>query len=149
MTERSSSSADATEYVISVATSEDIPEISVLQAANLLSEGGALSIEFPAAWFERVINDMPIVIAKREGRLVGYLVSSSQEATRHLALSQAKYNAYPGGVAAYNSGPLCIAASDRGRGLAHAAIAAGRSRRHCLRSEGQCRFEGGARQQWI
>ncbi|GLQ55354.1 GNAT family N-acetyltransferase [Devosia nitrariae] len=120
-------SAGAPAYVISVATAEDIPDILALQARNQISRGGALSIEFPAEWFERAVKDMPVVIGRREGQLAGFLVSSSQEATRHLALSQAKYRAYPAGKEAYNSGPLCIAASERGRGLAWKLFEAQRS----------------------
>ena len=105
-------------HLISVATPHDIPDILALQSENQLSSGGALSVEFPAQWFENVMNDMPIVIARCRGQLIGYLVSSSQGATKHLALNQAKYRAYPVGPEAYNSGPLCIAASGRGRGLA-------------------------------
>lgn len=105
-------------HLVSVAGPEDIADILVLQSENQPSKGGALSVEFPAQWFEIVMKDMPIVIARREGRLVGYLVSSPQAATKQLALNQAKYRAYPAGPEAYNSGPLCIAASERGRGLA-------------------------------
>jgi len=104
-------------YLISVAESDDVPEILVLQSENQISRGGALSVEFPAQWFEAAITDLPIVVARRDGRLVGYLVSSSQAATQHLPLPQAKQRAYPAGPGAYNSGPLCIAASERGRGL--------------------------------
>ena len=104
-------------YLISTATPDDIPDILVLQSENQVSRGGALSVEFPTQWFAEAIKDLPIVIARRDDRLVGYLVSSSQAATQHLALPQAKYRAYPAGTAAYNSGPLCIAASERGRGL--------------------------------
>jgi L-amino acid N-acyltransferase YncA len=110
--------ASDTDYVVSVATAQDIPDILVLQAANQISKGGALSIEFSAQWFERAVMDMPVVIARRAGQLAAFLVSSSQAATQHLGLSQAKYRAYPAGRDAYNSGPLCVAASDRGRGLA-------------------------------
>jgi L-amino acid N-acyltransferase YncA len=104
-------------YVISVATLEDISDIVALQSQNHVSRGGALSVEFPARWFERAIEDMPIVIARRQGRLVGYLVSSSQAAIQDHPLPQAKFRAYPASPGAYNSGPLCIAASERGRGL--------------------------------
>jgi hypothetical protein len=114
-------------YAISVATVADIPDILSLQAENQLTRGGALSIEFPAQWFERAVHDMPIVIGRREGQLVGFLVSSSPAATGHLALSQAKYRAYSAGPGAYNSGPLCIAASERGRGLVSKLFAAQRS----------------------
>ena len=104
-------------YLISVAAPDDIPEILALQAENQVSKGGALSVEFPAQWFEAAITDLPIVVARCDGRLVGYLVSSSLAATQHLPLPQAKQRAYPAGPGAYNSGPLCIAASERGRGL--------------------------------
>jgi L-amino acid N-acyltransferase YncA len=107
-----------TAYDIGVATADDIPELLALQAENQVSRGGALSIEFPAIWFENVVREVPIVIARRDGRLVGYLVSSPREAARNYPLIQAKFSAYPAGPDAYSSGPLCIDASDRSRGLA-------------------------------
>jgi L-amino acid N-acyltransferase YncA len=126
-TKTAQTDACAPAYLISVAVAEDIPDILALQSENHVSKRGSLSIAFPARWFERVIEDMPIVIARRDGQLVGYLVSSSQTATRHLALPQAKYHAYPAGPDAYNSGPLCIAAGERGRGLAAKLFEAQRS----------------------
>ena len=104
-------------YAVSIAVPEDIPEILALQSENQVSRGGALSVEFPATWFADAIREMPIVVARRNGRLLGYLVSSSPASTRHLPLPEAKQRAYPAGPGAYNSGPLCIAASERGRGL--------------------------------
>ena len=104
-------------YDIRTAVVDDIPELLALQAENQISRGGALSIEFPAAWFADVIRDMPIVTAWREHRLVGFLVSSPRGATQHLPLGQAKFRAYPAETNAYNSGPLCIAATERGQGL--------------------------------
>ena len=104
-------------YDIRTATPEDIPELLALQADNQISRGGALSIEFPATWFADVMRDMPIVTAWRERRLVAFLVSSPKEATQHLPLGQAKFSAYPAQPNAYNSGPLCIAATERGQGL--------------------------------
>jgi predicted GNAT superfamily acetyltransferase len=115
-------------YVVSVARTADIPDILALQAENQIHRGGALSGEFSADWFERAVQDMPIVIARRQERLAGYLVSSSRAATAHLPLPCAKYRAYPAaGPDAYNSGPLCIAASERGRGLAPRLFATQRS----------------------
>ena len=109
--------ADKPIYVISIATVDDVPEILALQAENQAARGGFLSIEFPALWFEKVIKDMPIVVARRDGRLVGYLVSSPPGSTQHLSLPQAKQRAYSGRRGAYNSGPLCIVQNERGRGL--------------------------------
>jgi L-amino acid N-acyltransferase YncA len=115
------------DYVLSVATDEDVPEILALQAANQISRGGALSVEFSAEWFARAVKDMPVVVARRDGLLVGYLISSSQAATAHLPLNQAKFGAYPATPDAYNSGPLCIAAGERGRGLVSKLFEAQRS----------------------
>jgi L-amino acid N-acyltransferase YncA len=108
----------ASEYAISLATREEIPELLGLQKANLGVHGGALSVRLTSEWFECSLEEMPIILARRSGRLVGYLVSSSRSATARLALPQAKFRAYPTGPEAYNSGPLCIARSERGRGLA-------------------------------
>ena len=106
------------EYAISLATREEIPELLALQEANLGVHGGTLAVRLTSEWFERSLEEMPIILARRSGRLVGYLVSSSRSATAHLALPQAKFGAYPAGPDAYNSGPLCITRSERGRGLA-------------------------------
>jgi L-amino acid N-acyltransferase YncA len=119
---------DPIEYEISVAGPEDLPELLELQRANLAVNGGALSVEFSSDWFERSMQEMPIVIARRGGQLAGYLVSSSRLATRHLALTEAKFRAYPAVSDAYNSGPLCIAGGERGRGLSAILIAALQSR---------------------
>jgi L-amino acid N-acyltransferase YncA len=116
MAEQDISAREST-YLVLVATPDDIPDILALQLENQISRGGALSVEFPAQWFEAAIKDFPIVLARRDGRLVGYLVSSSQTSTQHLPLPRAKQRAYPAGPGAYNSGPLCIAASERGRGV--------------------------------
>ncbi len=105
-------------YEIGVATADDIPELLSLQAENQIGRGGSLSIEFPAPWYEHVLRSMPVIIGRRDGRLAGFLVSSEQEATQHLPLVRAKFAAYPTGSGAYNSGPMCIAAKDRGQGLA-------------------------------
>jgi L-amino acid N-acyltransferase YncA len=106
------------DYVIGPASREDVPALLQLQEANLAGTGGALSMQFSSEWFESSMDEMPIIVAKRDGALVGYLVSSLRSATRHLALAEAKYRAYPVRSDTYNSGPLCVAASERGRGLA-------------------------------
>ncbi len=114
-------------YDIRVATPSDIPEILALQEANLVRNGGSLSVAFPAAWFEMVMGEMPVVIARRCGALVAYLVASSREQARGQPLTEAKFAAYPGAEDAYNAGPLCVAAGERGRGLALLLMQAQRS----------------------
>ena len=105
-------------YDVRVATLSDVSDIVALQGANLVGNGGSLSVAFPAAWFEMVVREMPVVIARRGGALAGYLVASSRAHGRGQPLIEAKFAAYRGAEDAYNSGPLCIAEGERGRGLA-------------------------------
>jgi L-amino acid N-acyltransferase YncA len=129
---------------VRIATLSDIPDILALQEANLASNGGSLSAAFPADWFEMVIREMPVMIARRDGALVGYLVASSREHARGQPLTAAKFAAYPGAADAYNAGPLCIAAVERGRGLAQLLMEA--QRRNLPGREGVAfvRFDNGA-----
>jgi L-amino acid N-acyltransferase YncA len=102
---------------IDLATPDDIPGIVALQNVNLLANGGALSIQFSKEWFERVLSEMPIIVARRDGRVVGYLVSSPLTAAANSPITQAKLRAYPGSHNPYNHGPVCIAKEERSQGL--------------------------------
>lgn len=107
-------------FNIALATRADVPGILDLQERNLRSRGGALSVPFSREWFEAAISDMPIIVAQRDGRLVGYLVSCPMAAQAHVPIIQAMRRAYPGSPGAYNYGPICVAESERGRGVAGA-----------------------------
>ncbi len=113
---------------IGSATRGDIAGILDLQDRNLRHNGGALSVAFSAAWFETAINDMPVIVALRAGRIVGYVVSTPLAAQAHEPIIQAMLRAYPGSPGAYNYGPICVAEGERGRGLAGAMFAALRQR---------------------
>jgi L-amino acid N-acyltransferase YncA len=117
-----------TDHEITVATREDIPGILDLQQRNLRSNGGALSVPFSRCWFEVAITDMPIIVARREKRVVGYLVSTPLAAQTHSPIIQAMLRAFPGSPGAYNYGPVCVAETERGRGLAGAMFQALRER---------------------
>jgi predicted GNAT superfamily acetyltransferase len=67
---------------------------------------------------------MPVIVARREGRVVGYLVSSSLAANADVPVVQAMLAAYRGTPNAYVYGPVCVDAAERGRGLAAAMFAA-------------------------
>jgi len=109
-----------TDIDIGLATRDDIPGIVDLQDRNLRSRGGALSVPFSSAWFEAAVSDMPIIVARRHGRVVGYLVSSTLTAQAHAPIIQAMLKAYPGTPDAYNYGPICVDETERGRGVAAA-----------------------------
>jgi L-amino acid N-acyltransferase YncA len=63
---------------------------------------------------------MPIIVARNEGRVVGYVVSSPLTAQAHNPIVQAMLRAYPGYPHAYNYAPICVSESERGRALAGA-----------------------------
>lgn len=62
---------------IGLATKEDIPGILELQDANQLDRGGMLSARVPRDRFEAALLDLPLIVARRQGRIVGYLMSFS------------------------------------------------------------------------
>jgi L-amino acid N-acyltransferase YncA len=83
---------------------------------------------FSAAWFETAIADMPVMVARRVGHVVGYVVSTPLAAQAREPIIQAMLRAYPGSPGAYNYGPICVVEGERGRGLAGAMFAALRQR---------------------
>jgi len=105
-------------YEVTSATLDDIQAILDLQEQNLRINGGALSVRFSREWFEKAIVDMPIVVARSDENVVGYVVSTSLTAQAHEPIIQVMLRAYPGSPGAYNYGPICVAESHRGQGLA-------------------------------
>jgi L-amino acid N-acyltransferase YncA len=105
------------------ATREDIDGILALQERNLPEHGGMLSARLPRAWFERALDDLPIIVARRDSQVVGYLVSASHAAVAAVPVIAAMLRAYPGAVDAYIYGPVCVAEEERGQGLAAAMFA--------------------------
>jgi L-amino acid N-acyltransferase YncA len=117
----------ASDYDIALATRDDIAGILDLQEQNLPERGGALSVRLTSEWFDAALADMPVIVARKVGQVVGYAVSSSLGSQAHLPIIQAMLRAYPGSPGAYIYGPVCVAASERGRGLAAALFAAVRA----------------------
>jgi L-amino acid N-acyltransferase YncA len=113
---------------IDLATPHDIPGILDLQERNLRDNGGALSVRLSPEWYEAAIADMPIIVARRDGRVVGYAVSTPIAAQAHIPIVQAMLRVYPGAPGAYIYGPICVAQSERGRGVAQAMVDALRAR---------------------
>jgi GNAT superfamily N-acetyltransferase len=67
---------------------------------------------------------MPVMVARRDRRVVGYLVSSPFYAHTHVPIVAAMLQAYGGAPDAYLYGPICVAQGERGRGLAARLFAA-------------------------
>jgi predicted GNAT superfamily acetyltransferase len=105
---------------ISLATPDDIAGILALQERNLRKNGGVLSVPLSAEWLQAGVTGMPIVVARRGRQVVGYVVSSPLDQQSADPILEAMLRAYPGAPGAYVYGPICVAESERGRGLARA-----------------------------
>ena len=117
-------------YEVLRATAEDIDGILDLQERNQPERGGTLSARLPREWLEAAIADMPVIVARKGGRVVGYLISASRQAYAGVPVVEAMLRAHPPGAAAdaYVYGPVCVAEEARGLGLAGAMFAALRAR---------------------
>ncbi len=113
-----------TGYEIALAAEGDIEGMLDLQDRNQPERGGTLSARFSRRWFETALAAMPVVVARREGKVVGYLVSSPLAAFADVPVVQAMLAAYRGTSAAYVYGPVCVEEAERGQGLAGAMFAA-------------------------
>ena len=110
---------------IGLATKDDIAGILELQAANQPDRGGMLSARLPPERFETALLDLPLLVARRQRRIVGYLMSFSLSAqTAGIPIVQAMLKVYSGGPNTYIYGPICISEDERGQGLAGALFAA-------------------------
>ena len=111
-------------YEIGLAKRDDVTGIVDLQERNLRGMGGALSVRFSRDWFQAAISDMPIIVARINEQIVGYVVSTPLTAQAHDPIVKAMLHAYPGSNTSYNYGPICVAESNRGQGLAVAMFGA-------------------------
>jgi ribosomal protein S18 acetylase RimI-like enzyme len=117
------------DHEITQAAADDIDSILDLQERNQPERGGTPSARLPREWLEAAVADMPIIVARKEGQVVGYLISASREAYAGVPVVTAMLRAHPGaGRDAYVYGPVCVAEEARGRGVARAMFAALRAR---------------------
>ena len=103
---------------IGLATRDDVAGILDLQEQNLRQNGGALSVPLSRDWLDAAIGGMPIVVARRGARVVGYVVSSPLEAQSDDPILNGMLQVYPGSPGSYVYGPICVAESERGKGVA-------------------------------
>lgn len=105
---------------IGKATETDLDGILALQAANQVARGGALSAELPRDRIAAMMGDMPLVVARGEQGVLGFLMTTTRAMNADFPIIRAMFAAYPGSADAYVYGPICVAASERGKGLAQA-----------------------------
>ncbi|BCL75682.1 hypothetical protein JHS3_14180 [Jeongeupia sp. HS-3] len=98
----------------------DLEGILELQAANQIERGGALSASLPRSRVAAMMDDMPLIVSRRDGRVTGFLMTTSRAMNADLPIVQAMFAAYQGSDDAYIYGPICVGADERGKGLAQA-----------------------------
>jgi predicted GNAT superfamily acetyltransferase len=108
------------ELHVGLATADDLAGILDLQEHNLRKNGGALSVPLSREWLAAAIGGMPIVVARRGSGVVGYVVSSSLADQSDDPILNGMLQAYPGSPGSYVYGPVCVAESERGQGVARA-----------------------------
>jgi ribosomal protein S18 acetylase RimI-like enzyme len=107
-------------YDISLATLNDIAGVLTLQEPNLPDNGGNLSVRQPADWFKRAVGEKSLIVARRDGQVVGYVLGTSLAAKAHVRIIQSMLRAFPPPPDCYLYGPVCVAETERGKGLAGA-----------------------------
>ena len=105
------------------ATEADLDGILDLQAANQPDRGGMLSASLPRSRVAEMIAARPLIVARRNGRVVGFLMNSTPMMNADVPIIGAMLDAYAGTDGAYVYGPICVGESERGRGLAQAMFA--------------------------
>jgi predicted GNAT superfamily acetyltransferase len=102
------------------ATEADLDGIMALQAANQPERGGSLSASLPRVRIAEMMREMPLIVARRGDRIAGFLMTGTRAMAADVPIVSAMFTAYAGASNAYVYGPICVAAEERGRGLAQA-----------------------------
>jgi predicted GNAT superfamily acetyltransferase len=102
------------------ASEGDLDGIVELQAANQADRGGTLSASMPRFKIAETMRELPLIVARRGVRVVGFLMTGSREMTADIPIISAMLATYPGASDTYVYGPICVAAEERGKGLAQA-----------------------------
>jgi len=100
------------------ANHEDLDGMLELQAANQVARGGTLSASLSRARVAAMMQDMTIIVSRRDGQVSGFLMTSTRTMNADLPIVQAMFAAYHGAPDAYVYGPICVAEQERGQGLA-------------------------------
>lgn len=64
------------------------------------------------------MSEMPIVVARHEGVVVGYALATSIAAKSHVGIVQTLLRVFPAPPNCYLYGPVCVTESEPGNGLA-------------------------------
>jgi predicted GNAT superfamily acetyltransferase len=109
--------------VVARADRADVDGIVALSRANEAEAGGTLTGRRTPETVAAALARLPTIVAKRDGRIVGFLLTADKAAPDLPPVVRAMVSAYPGDNDAYIYGPICVAASERGGGVMAAMVA--------------------------
>jgi len=110
--------AAITSIEIGCAHKADAEGVYRLMTANLSTNGGTLSASFSLEQIAAMLQSMPMIVARHEDELLGFLMTSSRAASSEIPILRAMLDAYPEAIDAYIYGPVCVSSVMRGLGLA-------------------------------
>ena len=87
-------------------------------------KGGGLSVSLPRSQILAMMEAMPLIVARRQGRVIGFLMTSTRAMNADIPIINAMLAAHDHQDDAYVYGPICVAADERGQGIAQAMFAA-------------------------
>jgi|SRR5262245_17590321 len=108
------------DYDISLGRVDDIPDILVLQEANLAERGGGLTARQTADWFRHAVLEKSLIVGRTDCKVIGYVLGTSLAAKAHVMVVQAMLRNFPPLPDCYLYGPVCVAETQRGKGIAGA-----------------------------
>ena len=105
---------------IGIAKESDLEGILGLQEANQPEQGGTLSARFCRDRILVMMQDMPLLVVRNQGRVMAFLMTSSKRMNVDVPIIQAMLSTYCGSENSYVYGPICVAEEARGKGIAQA-----------------------------
>ena len=108
--------------VVARAENADVDGIVALSRLNEAENGGSLTGRRTQATVAAALARLPSIVARRDGRIVGFLLTADKTAPDLPPVVRAMLAAYPGAPDAYIYGPICVDASERGSGVAAAMV---------------------------
>ncbi|MGE5147018.1 MAG: N-acetyltransferase family protein [Candidatus Eiseniibacteriota bacterium] len=109
--------------VVARADRADVDGIVALARLNEAEAGGTLTGRRTPEAVATALARLPNIVARRHGRIVGFLLTADKSAPDLPPVVRAMIAAYPGDTDAYIYGPICVAASERGGGVMAAMVA--------------------------
>jgi len=106
------------ELQVARAEVRDLDGILALMDANQPERGGTLSARLSREQLKAMLDDLPLIVARRGNRVVAFALAASKQTVAQVPIVAAMLRAYAGGADAYVYGPVAVDAEVRGRGVA-------------------------------